>query len=466
MNSEINFIEKKIKDAIDKYDMLKNVNTVILGVSGGADSMALLKFFEKFSKTWKLSIVVAHVNHCLRGEESDRDENFVREYCEKNDIKLEILRINVNKIAKDSRKGVEECARKLRYDFFNELSAKYNGKIATAHTLSDSIETVLINFTRGTGAAGLRGISAKRANIIRPMIALKRTETQRYCEKNGVFFVIDSTNLKREYTRNKIRLDVIPILKQINSEFETVSERAISFLKSDDEYLNNVAKKFLIESYVSDGVYDLKCVKLEPFPILSRFVRLAVFELLESNVTARHIELILDLIKNDNGAVVLPHGVKVSVEKHVLCVKKTEEKLELTKENSVIPFNVGTILTENQEKFIIKLMPKNDFDNFVKLKFLYAMDYDKISSQANFRTRRSGDKFCQFGRGVTKSVKKLFNELKIPQNERDEVLILADNSEVLWINKVGISESVKITENTNKVAIICSEKEVADNINF
>ena len=263
MNSEINFIEKKIKNTIEKYNMLKNVSAVILGVSGGADSMALLRFFESYSEKRKLNIFVAHVNHCLRGEESDRDENFVREYCKKNDINLEILRINVNKIAKESKKGVEECARKLRYDFFNELSARYDGKIATAHTLSDSVETMLINLARGTGTAGLCGISAKRDNIIRPLITLKRAETQRYCEENGVFYVTDSTNLNREYTRNKVRLDVVPMLKQINPEFELVAERTMSFLKSDDEYLNNIAKKFLIESYISNGVYALKNVKCE-----------------------------------------------------------------------------------------------------------------------------------------------------------------------------------------------------------
>ena len=277
MSSEVNFIEKKVESTIDKYNMLNNVNAVIIGVSGGADSMALLKFFEGYSKKRNLNLIASHVNHCLRGEESDRDENFVREYCQKNEIKLEILRIDVSKIAEEKKKGIEECARKLRYDFFNELSAKYDGKIATAHTLSDSVETMLLNLARGTGVAGLCGIPAKRDNIIRPLIALKRAETQRYCKENGISYVTDSTNLKREYTRNKIRLDVIPVLKQINPEFEAVVERTMSFLKYDDEYLNSVAKRFLNESYVSKGVYNLGKIKYEPLPILSRFIRFAVF---------------------------------------------------------------------------------------------------------------------------------------------------------------------------------------------
>ena len=369
------------------------------------------------------------------------------------------MRINVNKIAKESKKGVEECARKLRYDFFNELSARYDGKIATAHTLSDSVETMLINLARGTGAAGLCGISAKRDNIIRPLITLKRAETQRYCEENEIFYVTDSTNLNREYTRNKVRLDVVPLLKQLNPEFESVAERTMFFLKSDNEYLNNIAKKFLIESCISKGVYDLTSVKCEPLPILSRFIRLAVFDLLKSNVTARHIEMILNLIKCDSGAVILPHNIKVGVNKRLLCVEKVEEKLKLPKKEFAIPFKVGTVLTENKEKFIIKVLSKSEFDNLRKMQSFYAMDFDKIDVQANFRTRKAGDKFCQVGRDVTKSVKKLFNELKIPQNERDNMLILADKKEVLWINKIGISESAKVTKTTKKVVVIYSAKE-------
>ena len=231
------------------------------------------------------------------------------------------------------------------------------------------------------------------------------------------------------------------------------------FLKSDNEYLNNIAKKFLIESCISKGVYDLTSVKCEPLPILSRFIRLAVFDLLKSNVTARHIEMILNLIKCDSGAVILPHNIKVGVNKRLLCVEKVEEKLKLPKKEFAIPFKVGTVLTENKEKFIIKVLSKSEFDNLRKMQSFYAMDFDKIDVQANFRTRKAGDKFCQVGRGVTKSVKKLFNELKIPQNERDNMLILADKKEVLWINKIGISESAKVTETTKKVVVIYSAKE-------
>lgn len=463
MNTDVAAIEARIEAAIFEHDMLKNTKTVIIGVSGGADSMALLKFFEGYSKKHGLNIVAAHVNHCLRGDESIRDENFVRAYCEKHEIKLEILRIDVKKIAATSKKSVEECARQARYDFFYELSARNDGKIATAHTLSDSAETMLINLARGTGAAGLCGIPAKRGKVIRPLIALKRAETQQYCEANGIAYVTDSSNLSRDYTRNKIRLDVIPVLKEINAEFECAVARTAEFLRADNDYLNKVATKFLQKSFISAGIYNLKEVYSQPLPILSRFVKLAVFEVLKSNVTAQHIDLILNLVKSGYGAVILPQKVKVSVKNEILTVKKADNSLTPVKNTCEIPFNAGCFEFGNSAKITVEILDKKDFikfENFNDLLFFYALDCDTINVDSVFRTRKAGDAFCQAGRGVTKSVKKLFNELKIAPDNRDEVLMLADKNEVLWINNVGISERVKVTEKTQKIAVIYSRKEI------
>lgn len=459
MNSKVDGIEAKINEALFNYGMLDNTKTIVVGVSGGADSMALLRFFDK-AFNGKISIIAAHVNHCLRAEESDRDEDFVRSYCEKNDIKFEVLREDVKKVSKDMGKSVEECARTVRYRFFSDLASRYNGKIATAHTLSDSIETMMINLTRGTGLSGLCGIAPKRENVIRPLIFLKRAETQAYCEVNGIDYVTDSTNLSRNYTRNKIRLDVVPVLKQINPEFETTVARMFTLLKADEEYLNAVAAQILSESLVSAGVYALNKVKTQPLPILSRFIRLAVFEFLNVNVTAQHVNLIIDLITANSGALNLPQGITVCAKDGLLTVRKDEKKEKLLRNDIVIPFRLGYLLTENSKKFIIKVMNRADFEKFDKvnkLPFCSALDYDKINEDAVFRTRRAGDRFCQAGRGVTKNVKKLFNELKILQDKRCKVLMLvADGNEVLWIDGVGIAECVKVIKDTRNVAVIYS----------
>ena len=460
----IDSIKEKINRAILEYNMLEDVKTVVIGVSGGADSMALLKFFEEYSATNMLNLIVAHVNHCLRAEESDRDEAFVRGYCKKNNIDCKILKLNVKKIAQENRQSIEECARNLRYNFFNKLAAKYNAKIATAHTLSDSIETSLINLARGTGPAGLCGISAKRENVIRPLIFLKRADTQFFCKENEIPYVTDSTNLSREYTRNKIRLDVIPVLNQINPNFEDTAARTISLLKADNKHLNDIARRCVEKSKISYGVYGLVSVKNQPKPILSRFIRIAVFDFLKSNLAEKHVCLILDFIKNNNGAINLPKNIKLSVKNNLMIVENIIEKNNRLHRNFEVPFKTGTLLTENSEEFIIKVMSKDEFEKFSKtnnLLFFYVLDYDTITLDAVFRNRKAGDKFCKANRGVNKSVKKLFNELKIPPEKRDKITMLASKNQILWINNVGVSEEVKVTKTTkNFVVIYLKEKNI------
>ena len=461
VSSELVRIEEKIICAINRYNMLENIHNVIIGVSGGADSMALLRFFEAYAIKSNLKIIAAHVNHCLRGEESDRDETFVRRYCEKNGIQLAVLNVDVNAAARREGLGIEECARKIRYEFFESLATKYEGCIATAHTLSDSIETALINLSRGTGPAGLCGIPAKRDNIIRPLILLKRAETQLYCELNGIAYITDSTNLMPEYTRNKVRLEIMPLFRQINPEFEDNVARTTSLLRSDDDYLNEVAWKVVEESFISRGVFDLEKIKAQPLPILSRIIRLIVFEFVKYNVSAHHIQLILNIIKSSTGAVMLPRKVKVCVEGNILTVQTEVTSPEVLPSEFECAFAPGVLLTDTGEKFIIKMLERAQLKNFLaehKLQFYYVLDYAKISPEVKFRYRRSGDKFSQAGRGVTKTIKKLFNELKMPVSTRDKVLILADKNEVLWIDNVGVSQDAQVNEDTKNVVLIYSEE--------
>lgn len=459
MKCNVRLINEKINNAIEKYEMLKESSTVVIGVSGGADSMTLLKFFIDYSREKNIKIIAAHVNHCLRGNEADRDENFVREYCNKNNVNFECLRIDIKKQAQILGEGIEECARKVRYSFFYELSDKYNAIIATAHTLSDSVETAFINLSRGTGPIGLCGIPAKRGNIIRPLIFLKRAETQVYCDENNISYVVDSTNLKREYTRNKIRLDIVPIMKQINSEFEDNVLRTMNLLKSDEDYLCKVSNQILEKNRISYGEYLLDNISNQHFSILSRCIRMAIFNFTKSNITLNHVKIIIDIIKNGSGAVILPHGVKVDIKNNTLKVSKIKE--EKQSDYFETPFNEGKILTENGEEVIIKILNKEDFEKFKKvnnLLFFYALDYDTITVETSFRNRRSGDIFCQCGRGVTKTVKKLFNELKIPCEKREKILMLANENEILWINNIGISQKAKVTEHTKKIVLIYSKE--------
>ena len=449
-------MNRKIVETMQQYNMLPYGCSVVVGVSGGADSMALLHFISTFAKENNSSVIAAHVNHCLRDEESDRDEQFVRGYCGQNGITLQVLRVNVKEEAARMGKGLEECGRGVRYSFFEQLAQKHNAKIATAHTLSDSIETILLNFARGTGVHGLCGISPVRGSIIRPFITLTRAEVEQYCAENGLSYVTDSSNLRREYTRNKVRLDIVPVLKQINPSLEDAVLRMTMQLREEDDYLTGQARQILAKSEVPGG-YLVKNLAQLPQPVLGRAIFLAVQSAGNVQLEAVHVQLIESMLRQGSGAVTLPGGRQVSILDGVLRVNCKKSETHLWE----IPFRASKILTDSYGKFIIEIVSIEEYNQrlkFNKLLFNNAVDYATISNSTIFRNRRPGDCFCRAGRGLTKSVKKLFNEAKLPQEERDCIAVLEDNGEILWIERFGVSQSAAVKDSTKSVVLIVPEE--------
>ena len=208
-------LRAKALEAVERYQMIQPGDTVAAGVSGGADSVALLDFLRHLRRSVPFTLLVCHLDHQLRGEESRRDAAFVRELAERWGLPYRCRQADAAAWARLHRLTVEEAGRQLRYAFFRECAGE-TGKIATAHTLSDSMETVLLNLCRGTGPRGLRGIPPVRGNIIRPLFACTRREVEDYCQERGLAFVTDSTNLLPDYSRNRIRLEVLPRLELLN----------------------------------------------------------------------------------------------------------------------------------------------------------------------------------------------------------------------------------------------------------
>ncbi|MEG0895413.1 MAG: tRNA lysidine(34) synthetase TilS, partial [Oscillospiraceae bacterium] len=239
--TNINLIENRILSAIEKYDMINSVTDVVVGLSGGADSVMLAHFIKN---RLNLNVYACHINHKLRGEESQRDMNFVRQFCCDNNIILDVYEIDVNQYAKENKLTVEQAGRQIRYNCFEETRCKYNAqKIATAHTLSDNAETFLLNVSRGAGVKGLCAIPPVRKNIIRPIIFLSREQVESYCSYYNLSYVTDSTNLESVYTRNKIRHNVIPVIKQINNNFLSSINNTIDILQTENDFLDDLANK-------------------------------------------------------------------------------------------------------------------------------------------------------------------------------------------------------------------------------
>ena len=233
-------MEKLLLEAIERFSLLENTKNVTVALSGGADSMALLFSLNSLKDVLGITVKAAHLNHLIRGDEAFRDEEFVKGVCEKLGIELFIKRADIPLLAKEKGISTELAARETRYEFLESVAS--GGAVATAHTASDNLETVIYNLTRGSGIDGIAGIPAKRDIFIRPLILCTRSQIDDYCAKHEISFVTDSSNLSDDYTRNKIRHNIVPVLKEINPSVENTVLRSSLILKEDAEYLKSLAE--------------------------------------------------------------------------------------------------------------------------------------------------------------------------------------------------------------------------------
>lgn len=258
----------KIRETIARYDMLKKDDVVVVAVSGGADSIALLHALHSLEQELGITVHTCHVNHNLRGGESMRDAQFVKDFCSSNKIPVTFFSIEVKP---GKHESVEERARKLRYECFEKICNELDAVLATAHTASDNAETIFLNILRGTGTKGLCGIPPVRGNIIRPLLRCTRNEIEEYCAEKGLQYVTDSSNLSDDYTRNKLRHRLIPLLQEFNpSLFEAVS-RMTSAVYDDNALLEEIASEAKQEAFTENG---FSCDKLSALkrPVLCRVV--------------------------------------------------------------------------------------------------------------------------------------------------------------------------------------------------
>lgn len=324
-------LEEKVLKTIKTYELVEKGDKIVLGVSGGPDSMCMLNIFinlcQKSPKRPSVlaEIVVAHVNHGIR-KESEEEEQYVKEFCEKNGIEFYAKRIDVEKLAHTNKTGIEETGRVARYEFFNEvLKQTKSTKIAVAHNKNDKIETILLHLLRGSGIEGLKGIEIKRGNIIRPLITCQRAQIEQYCEENELHPRIDKSNFDNIYDRNKIRNVVIPyIQEQFNPNIIDTMDRLSTIAKWEDEYIQRHVKKtyedLLEEEKPKEIIIDLKKFNLQEKVIKSRLIRYIIKRLFRTTASIEkiHIEDIIKLCDNNIGNKYLTpnKNIKVLVKNH------------------------------------------------------------------------------------------------------------------------------------------------------
>ena len=323
----------KVLKTIQKYNLIESGDKIVVGVSGGPDSMCLLDILIKVCQNSPspLAIVVAHVNHMIR-EEPNEEEDFVKTFCEKNNIEFYSKRIDVKKIANTNKIGTEEAGRNERYAFFEEILKKTNAnKIAIAHNKNDKAETIIMNILRGTGINGLKGIEVKRDKYIRPLIECERNEIEDYCKKQNLNPRIDKSNFDNVYTRNKIRNIVIPyIKKEFNSNIVDTMDRLSTLVAEEEEYIEKQVKKaytyILLDEKENEIALDLKQFNLQEKVIKSRIILYTITRLFGSSkgIERVHIEDILKLCSNNIGNKYLTpnKNLKVFVKNHKIYISR------------------------------------------------------------------------------------------------------------------------------------------------
>lgn len=433
------------KLAAERFDMFGGAETVFAALSGGADSVCLTLALKELSAEYGFKLKAVHVNHLLRGEESDRDENFCRELCAEQDIPLTVFRADAAAYAGEHKMSLEAGARKLRYGFFDSVCDEKT-RIAAAHTLSDSAETVIFNLCRGTGLKGLCGIPPVRDKIIRPLIYCKREDIISFLSEKGQGFVTDSSNLSDDYSRNKIRHNVIPVLEELNSGFFESIKRLTESLSEDERYLSEQAERLADDDLRSTAT-----------PIRRRVIR--------TKLRNAGIEPSGEKILAAEKCILKGNG-KTGLSGEIYAVSKNGRmKIERIPQSRIIFPETAVKIGENPflcDKTVI--ISVNNGENNAgtasvnNLLTKNVLDCDKIQGELYLRNRRDGDSFVRAGRSFTSSLKKLMNE-SIPLGDRDFIPIITDEKGIVWAERFGVADRVKADACTKRsITIKVKEK--------
>lgn len=442
--------------------MLNKHDAVLLGISGGPDSLALLLLFLKLKKKSNgcLKLFAVHINHKIRKAESDTDENFVRTLCKKHKVKLFVRNIDVVGLAKKKKLSLEDAARNARFKVF-ELICNQNNikKVALAHTKNDQAETFLMRVLRGSGLQGLSGIWPVRKHnnivLIRPLLNISKKEILQFLRASGDTYCIDSTNRKDDYLRNKIRLKTIPYLKRnFNIKLEDVFCREADILREAYSYVRSEASsKYLNIVSRTRGIININLNKLEMLPktLAYEILRIAILESKANlkDISYDNLHDILRLSQRKQGSQILyiDNDIKIVREYSNLAVSSLSERETRGKIKpcKLIKINGEVILRNLDCKISTKILKDKAAKLINENASKEYIDFNKINKKLSVRTRKSGDKFKPLGLKRKKSLKKFFIDMKIPAAQRDFIPLLVDGDQIVWVAGIRLSEDYKVT---------------------
>lgn len=456
-----NFLNR-IRLYIDEHHMLDAAEGIVVGLSGGADSVCLLRVLCSLAPLYGIStdnIVAVHVNHMIRGDEADCDESFAARLCESLNVSFEGYRKDITEYARELGSSVEEAGRIYRYECFNDAAGKHGAdKIAVAHNKNDMAETVIFNMIRGSGLKGMAGIPPVRDNIIRPLLCVDRTQIEEYLAAISQDYRTDSTNLSTDYDRNKIRHVIIPCMENINKKAVShICDAAYEASKSHSYIHSKAVSKLSDEKAVTanDNSVSLDIPTLYKMgPVLQEHAIFdAIFDVAgqKKDIGRKHIMSAVALIYQDTGKqIFLPYGIKV---------RRSYDKLivsEVSDEDCVYNIELGTDGTYIIPKWgsLVAGLCKNTHDYDIKKTYTKMVDYGKIKGNLCIRTPQDGDYIIINSKGNTKKLSRVFIDQKIDREKRDSWPVIACGNEVIWAIGLRYNEAYRIDDKTEQVLVL------------
>ena len=450
-------LEQKTRQFMKQFHMLPEGTGVVIGLSGGADSVALLEVLCSLREELNLRLAAVHVHHGIR-EEAQKDADFCEELCIKKNVRFFCEYVDVPNMSEEQGLSLEEAGRNARYQIFEQYRQQLQmDVIAVAHHQNDQAETMLFQLFRGSGLRGMTGIPVKRGHIIRPLLGVSRGEIERYLQKKGLGYVTDMTNICNDYSRNKIRHHILPVAEEISCGAVTHMSHTAGQLKEILDFMEQQAALFLnVNSQWSDGALVISVRELQQVHVALR--KMIVIEAIANafqsrkDITEKHIESVLELLgKEGEKNIHLPDGCTVIKSYDRLIFKQNAEREE---GNSLEPLQVEpnqTYFLGNGTILETKLVSCNNLENIPENDCIKWFDYDKINGALFLRNRKKGDYITIRDDGARKTLQDYLVNEKVPKGERDRLLVLADGNHIVWVLGKRISAHYKVTAHTKKI---------------
>ncbi|MBR2861744.1 MAG: tRNA lysidine(34) synthetase TilS [Clostridia bacterium] len=426
-----------VKNCIEKHSLLTDGQTVVVGFSGGADSAFLLYALKELG----YCPVAVHVEHGIRGSEAQRDALFAERFCSKLNIEFYVEHVNVPEMAKERKCSVETCARNARYEVLFSYAKRFNAPVAVAHNKNDQAETVLMHLFRGSGLQGLCGMEYSSKGVIRPILDLSRQEIEEFNRKNGIEYVTDSTNLVPDYSRNKLRLEIVPQILDFNENALSSITSCASILQEYNRFIKEQTEKLFCKlATVEDGECTLEIYDSENI-IFTELVKKAIEAVKGDLVDVEkvHIDSVSALKDKQSGKELhLPHSIRV---------KRVYNTLIFTKETDVFSAQYE-FLPEKEYSWDGKKVYSFFETEMSKEENSEVLDFSTLPEGLTLRTRKSGDFIYPLGTKGKCTLKKYFIDKKIPVSVRNKIPLLAKDNEIYAVLGYTVSEKVKISDKT------------------